>query len=194
MSAKVYSRKGLRLDRRQVLRYMGARDAGIDARVSALIESAAAELEQGSYRSCWLCLPVLAEGSVLRFGDVLTVESEALSKNLSGCAEAVLFCATLGPLVDRAILSNRLRPSYAVVWDAVGTAAIEQLCDDFCATLPQPQRPRFSPGYGDLPLETQKPILTLLDAQRLLGVTLTDSLLMTPCKSVTAFVGLPCSL
>ena len=102
----------------------------------------------------------------------------------------MLFCGTLGPNVDRAIRKHRLHPSLALVWDAVGTAAIEQLCDDFCSHLPKPQRPRFSPGYGDLPLETQGPLLQLLEAERLLGVGLTDSLLMTPTKSVTAFVGL----
>ncbi|NLC44698.1 MAG: Vitamin B12 dependent methionine synthase activation subunit, partial [Clostridiales bacterium] len=51
-------------------------------------------------------------------------------------------------------------------------------------------RPRFSPGYGDLPLEIQGPLLESLDAKQLIGVTLTNAYLMLPQKSVSAFVGI----
>ena len=50
-------------------------------------------------------------------------------------------------------------------------------------------KPRFSPGYGDLSLEVQKEIFSLLDCPRKIGVSLGDSLLMTPSKSVTAIIG-----
>ena len=49
---------------------------------------------------------------------------------------------------------------------------------------------RYSPGYGDLPLSVQPALLDALDAGRRLGVTLTESLLMVPMKSVTAVVGI----
>ena len=48
---------------------------------------------------------------------------------------------------------------------------------------------RFSPGYGDLPIEVQKDFLPLLDAERRLGITLSESCLMAPSKSVTAIIG-----
>ena len=49
---------------------------------------------------------------------------------------------------------------------------------------------RFSPGYGDLPLDVQKNIFPLLDCERKIGLTLNESLIMSPSKSVTAFVGM----
>ncbi len=52
------------------------------------------------------------------------------------------------------------------------------------------QRPRFSPGYGDLTLLAQKDIFAVLDCGKRIGLTLNDSLLMSPSKSVTAFVGI----
>ena len=186
----VYLQQGLTLRRKEIARYLGCRGGIPEGELAQEIELAAEALEQGSYRVSWVRLPLAREDGLLHFGSALTLESRDLAENLKGCEEAVLFCATLGPSVDRAIRKNRLHPSLALVWDAVGTAAIEQLCDDFCSSLPRPQRPRFSPGYGDLPLETQGPLLQLLEAERLLGVGLTDSLLMTPTKSVTAFVGL----
>ena len=73
-----------------------------------------------------------------------------------------------------------LRAADAAEADVVAEAAARGL---HCGT-------RFSPGYGDLPLSTQPVLLGALDAGRLLGITLSPALLMSPTKSVTAVVGL----
>ena len=49
---------------------------------------------------------------------------------------------------------------------------------------------RFSPGYGDLDMAVQKDLCLVLDTGRTIGVTLTESCMMVPVKSVTAIVGL----
>ena len=49
--------------------------------------------------------------------------------------------------------------------------------------------PRFSPGYGDFPLECQGMLLEALEAGKRIGIKLTDSLLMMPSKSVSAVMG-----
>ena len=68
-------------------------------------------------------------------------------------------------------------------------------CDRLCRRLAEqfPDRQltsRFSPGYGDLPLAMQQDVMEALDCGRTVGITLTDSLLMTPSKSVTAIIGM----
>ena len=50
--------------------------------------------------------------------------------------------------------------------------------------------PRYSPGYGDVPLDTQRIFFSLLPCTSKIGLTLTDSLVMAPEKSVTAFIGM----
>ena len=50
--------------------------------------------------------------------------------------------------------------------------------------------PRFSAGYGDLPLELQADIFNLLKPEKQMGVFLSESFIMSPTKSVTAFVAL----
>ena len=47
----------------------------------------------------------------------------------------------------------------------------------------------FSPGYGDVPLDLQKDFSALLQMPQTCGISLTDTLLMVPSKSVTAFIG-----
>ncbi len=83
----------------------------------------------------------------------------------------------------------------AVLMDGYGSACVEALCDrtegEIAERFPQLYRTdRFSPGYGDLPLEVQLAILEALNAGRQCGITITESLLMNPGKSVTALVGL----
>ena len=81
-----------------------------------------------------------------------------------------------------------------MIFQAIGTERIESLCDTFCGEYSKEKnvnlKPRFSPGYGDLSLETQKDIFIILDCPRKIGVTLNESFLMSPSKSVTAFVGI----
>ena len=51
------------------------------------------------------------------------------------------------------------------------------------------RRWRFSPGYGDWPIQAQPEMLRLAKAHEI-GISLTSSLMLTPRKSVTAIIGL----
>ena len=126
------------------------------------------------------------------------VESSALAKNLKGCESSVVFAATIGIEIDRIIQKySRTDLSKAVFMQAIGAERIEALCDAFCDKLKTEKsekglflRPRFSAGYGDLSIELQRDIMRALDCGRKIGVTLNESLLMSPSKSVTAIVGI----
>ena len=48
---------------------------------------------------------------------------------------------------------------------------------------------RFSPGYGDLNMNVTNDILSVLKATERLGVSMTQSQMMVPMKSVTAIIG-----
>ena len=128
----------------------------------------------------------------------MVTESHGLARNLCGCDKLVLFAATIGLAPDRLIAKyGRLSPVKALCMQAIGAERIESLCDMFCGELAETYaeeglslRPRFSPGYGDLPLEAQDSVFKALDCNRKIGLSLNDSLLMSPSKSVTAIVGL----
>ncbi len=122
-----------------------------------------------------------------------TVESKNLSKNLCGCQKAYVFCATLGIEVDRLIQRYaKIEPSKSVVLNSVASALIEEFCDYINNLLKEKSVlcPRFSAGYGDFSITHQKKILDALDASKKLGVSLTESYMMTPTKTVTAVVGI----
>ncbi len=122
-----------------------------------------------------------------------SVISKDLAKALDGCGSIVLFAATLGSEADRLLLRyTKTSPARALVLDAVLSERIEALCDmlETEITMGKGSRPRFSAGYGDLPIELQKDIFCALDCEKHIGLTLTESLLMSPTKSVTAIIGI----
>lgn len=178
---------------REALRYAGC--AETDAAVSALMEECLAEARGAlTYKVCFCELPVSVGANTCDFG-VFSLSSGHLAKNLSGCARVILFAATVGVGIDRLIAKyGRIAPSKALMMQAIGAERIEALCDEFCHDMEREMgvsfRPRFSPGYGDLPLGAQKDIISLLDTPRRIGLSLNDSLLMSPTKSVTAFAGI----
>lgn len=127
--------------------------------------------------------------------------SKGLATCLKGSNEVVLFAATIGMEIDRQIARcERFSPAKALLMHAYGAERIESLCDGFCKEIQSEVSrdggtctPRFSPGYGDLPIETQLDFFRCMDCSRKIGVSLNDSLLMTPSKSVTAIFGIkPC--
>lgn len=189
MTVETYIPTALRIDTESVCRYLRCRQTPEQPMSAKLADFISQAEQEASFRVVFAEVPVtVTEGSVFLQG-LSEVRSRKLAENLRGTSRVLLFCATCGVFFDRKIAQAQLQPSEAVLWDAVGTAAIEQLCDDFCKER-QTVRPRFSPGYGDLPLTFQKDLLEWLDAARLSGVGLTDSLLMTPTKSVTAIAAL----
>lgn len=181
---------------KSVYRYLGMGRAQPDPAVAALVEECMpAFVSAARCRACYAELPVQIEGETVDFGG-LQADSASLAKNLSGCRQAILFAATLGAQED--LLCRRAgvdSPARALVLDAMGSAAIEALCDTLCDGWARENpglrlRPRFSPGYGDLPLDFQVRLLAFLDSGRKAGITLSETLLMVPQKSVSAIVGL----
>lgn len=185
--------KNLPFNKKEILRYADCKDLSpeIEMLLDECIEEATKTL---SYKACYCILPINISGNTIDFGD-FKVNSEKLTINLKKCEKAVLFGATLGTDIDRLIMKyGKLSPTKALFFQAIGATMIEALCDEFCkdikAELNVNLKPRFSPGYGDLDLSCQKNIFKLLNCSKNIGLTLNDSLLMSPTKSVTAFVGI----
>lgn len=180
------------IDIDEILRYAGCKNA--DNSMLSLVCDCLSEIKgELSYRLCYTTLDVNIIGDKCDF-KCFSFNSNSLSKNLQQCDKAILFAATLGTSIDRVILKySRIAPSRAVIFQAIAAERIEALCDAFCKEFENAAR-RFSPGYGDLPITVQKDIFKLLNCHKNIGLTLNDSMLMSPTKSVTAFVGIKGSL
>ncbi|MBQ8338848.1 MAG: Vitamin B12 dependent methionine synthase activation subunit, partial [Clostridia bacterium] len=133
------------------------------------------------YNVCYREFDISSDGSSLDLGFTRT-ESQALKRNLSGCESILLFAATVGMEIDRLIARySAVSCTKALLLQAIGAERIESLCDEFCRQISEEKaklglkvRPRFSVGYGDLPLEAQREIFAVLDCPRKIGLTLND--------------------
>ena len=177
----------------ETIRYMGIRRAVTDE-LRALAYRGIEQARRASVcRGCYARVPISVEpGCVVMLDE--RIESNSLSRHLSGCGEAFLMAATVGIGIDRLIrTASSVSPSEGLAIDAAGSAAVEWVCDELCGLL-QTQagslRHRFSPGYGDFSLEFQRSMMKYLDMAKNCGITLSDGLMMTPTKSVTAIVGI----
>ena len=157
-----------------------------------LMENIPDLMERVSPKFCAVrCDVEYVSDGTLRIGGI-EIKSHDIIKNLGGAREAYLFAATLGAEVDRFLIRlGMLSGADRFVVDGYASALVESLCDFAEAEIfgDTPRCKRFSPGYGDLPLDIQGELLSALSAENLLGITLTDKKMMVPTKSVTAIIG-----
>lgn len=183
---------------REAVRYLGYGKHAVDDQTLRLIADSFGSLRSvGSRKSVYRIFDLEQEdGETVWFGS-LTVKSKSLGKNLRGCDKIVLFGATLGIGVDQ-LLSRTSKTDMAktVVLQACAAALLEEYCDECQERIRQEMesegrylRPRFSPGYGDFPIECQRDMVRMLDCAKSIGLTLTESCMMAPSKSVTAVIG-----
>ena len=184
------------IPREEVLRYLGCPGTE-DPATLALVEGCSARLLAAA-RPKWTYrvfdLAVQTDG--VRLGCGLLLPGRDLAAHLRGCSRAALLAATLSAPVDALLRRAQAEDlAAAVALDCCATAAVEAVCDlaeaEIRVRFPGCSFPfRFSPGYGDLPIELQDPILRLLDAPRRVGLCATDRHILTPRKSVTAVLGI----
>jgi hypothetical protein len=123
-------------------------------------------------------------------------ESRKLKSILTPCRKAIVFLTTLGEDIDHLIKEKmKKKPSYGYVLDAVASVAVEsgtqRLLDriehDFDGETETTLR--YSPGYCDWALREQKKLFRILPSDRI-GVSLTESFLMSPRKSISGIAGI----
>lgn len=186
----------LAIDRGEVLRYLRSRE---DVSIADDLTAAADKiLALAAPAAVAVVLPLCRQEDDQPVCGGLMLPGRAIARHLKGCNRCMLLAVTLGFAVDRHIsVAGQTNPYQALLLDACATTAIEDLADhatergrELLLSEPHGVTFRFSPGYGDLPLSLQPKLLALLDARRLLGLTVGSSLLLSPIKSVTAIIGI----
>ncbi len=195
-----------RLDRREMLRYLGYNGQEIDAELSCRIEAVVEELELTIEPRGVRCVFAVDAGGTdaqgepcIRFaGTQVELCGRDIYRHLKDARFCAVFACTLGMDCERRLrtLAGQ-RPLESAVYDAACSAYVEAAVEQMdaqvksdAAALGLAGNWRFSPGYGDCPLDAQPQILAALNATRLLGLTTTATNLLMPTKSVTAVIGL----
>jgi hypothetical protein len=189
----------LKIDKREVLRYLGYRTQKLPEHMDHLIDNCLEEMttllkEMYVYRVFSLDR---GENEILLPECSIVLRGRNIENHLKRSCKCAVMAVTLGLAVDQKIsLYGKTDLTRCTVLDACATAAVEVLCDKVeekikneAATLGFNITTRFSPGYGDLSLNNQKNILASLDAYARIGLSVTESQILIPRKSVTAIIG-----
>lgn len=204
-----------KVNRPEALRYLGHTGQQADPELMDRFERNATTCENGSVAfGCWATFAIdqeksrwlghgrknpqvaLKHGPLSSTAPVLTGKS--INQHLRGATHVVLMAVTAG-LKNESVLRqlNATSPTDALLYSSCGSSLVEEAADAVNAQIESEATAaglycnwRFSPGYGDLPLEVQPAFLAALDAQRAIGLSLTPTNLLIPTKSVTAIVGL----
>ena len=189
----------MELRQSEILRYAGFRGHTPDEAMLKKIEQLKEEaLASVTPRSIFKDVAFRTFGDDCFLVDGVVFKSRKLTSQLKTAKRLLLFAATLGPESDRLLRKYSVsdRSKY-VLTQAILTEMIESYSNEICDGLAEKYKneglylmPRFSAGYADLELTAQKSFFELLDISKRIGVTLNDECLMTPSKSVTAFIGL----
>jgi hypothetical protein len=164
-----------------------------------MLGQAAAELEQAiSPAACWERYPVreTRHGRII-LENGLRLGSEEVAQMLSGAESLVAAVLTLGSGPDRIVQAAQQQGGYlkALLLHDMASMAVDTLQQQVCRELETQAHQAgwhtsapISPGEARWSIEDQRVIFALLDAGQI-GVTLTESLVMVPIKSLSLVMG-----
>ena len=181
------------------LRYMGVPQKNVSAEMKEQVIHGFRKLEEiAAYKVIYQKVKVNRKEDQIAFeGTNCSIQSQDLIKLLKNSSECILMAATLGQEVDRQIGNlQKTNMLDAMVLDACASVLVDKLCDDAEVEIMNGLAEneyltmRFSPGYGDVPLEASAQLLDILAAQKRIGLMLTKTHMLVPTKSITALIGI----
>lgn len=188
------------IEKAEVLRYLRYKGQEIDSSFSEKIDLAIEQTKSIiTPRAVYGIYPLkFFEDRIEVEGTSLVFNSKDISRLLRDCDECILFAATIGTKVEMETRkAEYVDLAKSLIMDSAATTFVERTCDYIqeiiekdveksgkCITM------RYSPGYGDLPIECGKEILNILQSRKKIGLTTSGSGLMIPRKSVSAIIGI----
>lgn len=187
------------INKNEVLRYLGHKEQEIDSKLNNLIDSCIEETKT-------LAKPLITynifnieiqNNEVKLLGCDVILSGEDITNHLRNSTKCVVLAASLGIFVDNRIrYFSKIDLTRSLILDSCGTEAVESLCCDAESKIREIAEKegleinnRYSPGYGDFPINVQADILKLLNAEKVIGLTCTEHYILLPRKSVTAVIG-----
>lgn len=192
--------ENLNIDKSEVLRYLGHKDQEIDVELDSLIDRCILELEQVArplYTYRVFDVAVTEDSEISLVGTNLILKGKDIFTHLKDAKKCAILAATLGVAVDNKIrIMGKTDLTKSFILDACATDRIEKVCDKAEAEIISEAKEqgfktnfRYSPGYGDLPIDIQGEVISILNANKTIGLTTTATSILIPRKSVTALVG-----
>ena len=192
--------KGLSIPKKEVLRYLGHKNQEINGNIDRLIDETIEEAKEliapkkvvARYRI------TIKDTGVYLDNTNLVLTGEDIKNHLKYSKDIYIMAVTLGSVIEKKIAYyEKIDLTKAIILDSCATTAVEEFCnyiEEDIKKIAENENMgitfRYSPGYGDLPIDIQKVFLDTLNATKVIGLTVSRHNLLMPRKSVTAIIGL----
>src|SRR5680860_347821 len=203
---KIIKNIKLKIDEEEVLRYQGCHNDKLKKLNNAIIKITREEIERGHhlFEPKGIYSPVKIKKISFSSGIVDLINgfslnfSPSIMNLLKGVSYLVFGVATIGSSLENKVFELFSQGEYprAIALDAVGTVAVEALSKYVRNLICQEVKVRnlqitrhFSPGYNDWNINQQKDIFKIIPADKI-GVSLTESCMMVPQKSLSWIIGI----
>lgn len=190
----------MHIDRNEALRYMGYRGQLMDGNMEKLLDACIDEVMDISKKSFTYEIFDIerTQEELCLKGTTLVLKGEDIAAHLAKAEKCAVMAVTLGLEIDKRIaFYSKTDLTKGLIFDACAAAAVESLCDMVQGEIEVEAEnmgleitARYSPGYGDLSIGIQKEIAKLLKTYERIGLSVNESSIMIPRKSVTAFIGM----
>lgn len=180
----------VRPDEKVLMDYLQIPDNDSYPLVAGIVESTFAALKDsreiiGGYR-------------ILDYGDVVLQPGRRISGYMAGASEIALFICTAGAAFTDLSHAYQQNGDFleAFVVESIGSATVENAMDKVQHCLEEEVSReekkitnRYSPGYCEWPLSGQRDLFAYI-GDHPTGITLNESCLMQPIKSVSGIIGI----
>ncbi len=201
MANNIVNVGNLKIPKDEVLRYLGYKaekqilDKSLDELIDSVIEESKTLIEPKFIFNKYV-IEVKEDGVYFK-GTNLVLTGNDIRNHLKDSKESVLMAVTVGNRIEQRIkLYEKISMTKALILDSCATTAVEEICDVIEEKIKKEAEEkglsitfRYSPGYGDLPLEIQRDLINTIGAEKRIGLTVSSHYLLFPRKSVTAIIG-----
>lgn len=193
----IYNVKLLNIDPSETKRYAGLRNIKVlnEKNIIEACEDAQIFIE---IKGIWKIYNYNYKNQIILSDPNIKIIGKSIGNHLKNCDKVICIAVTVGEKIENEITHRFEIGDYldSILLDAAATTAVEQAADSMENAIRQEierkgytMRWRFSPGYGDWPLEQQEELFHLSGAEEI-GIKLSSAMMMTPRKSITAIIGL----
>ena len=171
------------------LKYLGYLDNQVDSNTEILLNECLKELEQVTPKFMYQIYTLTHHPLTIKELN-LTINYPDLIDLFDSCDRIVIIACTLGLQLDQQLrYYSKINLTKMTVMDALASSYIEIKCDEYEAKQNFGKRTfRFCPG--NVPLELNKNLANALNCSKHIGLTVQESNLLLPQKSMIGLIGL----
>ena len=188
------------INREEVLRYLGYNGQEISDHINKIIDIFREEtINKSNQKYIYSYFNIeLLNNEIHVCNTNLILRGNDIKEQLKECKQIAIMVVTLGLEIERFInINEKINLTKAIILDSCATTYVEAICDKVENKIKDEMlekgfntNSRYSPGYGDFPLDIQGELLALISSEKRIGVTISRQHLLFPRKSVTAIIGI----